>query len=352
MYYLILQHPGHNRVYFNSADKLALAELKLASRRLSSYPKEEPNVVRIEDIRYLAIETQVELIESDLEIISRLSFVFALFKSKKLEDISCLIPLKKKPYLSLEEKISSILKYQGKTNELFTKMMINVALLSSDFGYSDSIKLLDPIAGKGTTLFEGAVSGFDVYGIEIEPKSVHESIIFFKKFLEEERFKHISGKRQIYGTTKAEAIWISEFEYAKTKELFKSKTPNKKLGMICGKSQDAFKYFKKKHFNLLVGDLPYGVFHGNTTGKINEARTRDPSRLLNKSIEDWYQVLKFGGVAVIAFNAFVASKDKISKIFTQKGFKIMTDIPFTEFEHRVDQSIKRDIIVAKKENNN
>ena len=101
MYYLILQHPGHNRVYFNSADKLALAELKLASRRLSSYPKEEPNVVRIEDIRYLAIETQVELIESDLEIISRLSFVFALFKSKKLEDISCLIPLKKKPYLSL-----------------------------------------------------------------------------------------------------------------------------------------------------------------------------------------------------------------------------------------------------------
>lgn len=43
-------------------------------------------------------------------------------------------------------------------------MMINVALLSSDFNYNDRIQLLDPIAGKGTTLFEGAVYGFDTYG--------------------------------------------------------------------------------------------------------------------------------------------------------------------------------------------
>ena len=34
--YLILQHPGHNRVYYKVAGELALAELKLASQGLET----------------------------------------------------------------------------------------------------------------------------------------------------------------------------------------------------------------------------------------------------------------------------------------------------------------------------
>ena len=55
--------------------------------------------------------------------------------------------------------------------------MINVALLSSDFYNTKDINLLDPVAGKGTTLFESLIAGYNIYGIEINPNVVHEACI-------------------------------------------------------------------------------------------------------------------------------------------------------------------------------
>ena len=211
MKYLILQNPGHNRVYYNSADKLALAELKIATNRLSCNCSNE-NRLEIENIRYLTFETDNPLNQEDLTIISKLSFVFALFILEDLDDQKKLIPLRKVNYQYLDSKISSLLKYQGKTNELFTKLMINVALLASDFDYSDPINLLDPVAGKGTTLFESSIYGFDAYGIEIDSKAVQEVKVFFKKYLETERIKHKYSSSQIHGSNKAQAIQIERFE--------------------------------------------------------------------------------------------------------------------------------------------
>jgi len=347
MKYVILQHPGHNRVYYKLSGKLALAELKIASRRLSG-PCINIEIVEIEDIRYLSIETEKELLENDLQILSRLSFVFAIFKVDNLNGKPCLIPIKKVDYEYLDSKISSLLKYQGKTNELFTKMMINVALLSSDFNYTDKIHMLDPVSGKGTTLFEGAVYGFDVSGIEIESKFVHDTAIFFKKYLETERLKYSTIKRQIYGKNKLNAVNILEFEYARSKQEFKSKETVKKMGMVCGNSQDAFKYFKQKDFHLIVGDLPYGIFHGNSTDKKMSSVTRNPSELLSNCLPEWHKVLRKGGVVVVAWNSFVASRHKLSNIFAENGFDVLSQAPYDEFEHMVDKSIKRDIVVAKK----
>lgn len=347
MIYTILQHPGHNRVYYNSADKLALAELKLASKRLSTKCN-DIKVVDIENIRYLSIKTENDLSENDLQVLSRLSFVFAIFNAEELNGKTCLIPIRKADYEYLDSKISSLLKYQGKTNELFTRMMINVALLSSDFNYSENIKMLDPVAGKGTTLFEGTVNGFDVYGIEIEQKSVHEATVFFKKYLETERLKHNLTQRQIYGTNKSNAVNIQEFEYAYTKQEFKSQESVKKLGIVCGNSQDTFKYFKKEIFHLLIGDLPYGIFHGNKNDKRTTSVSRNPSELLSDCLPEWYKVLKKGGTVVVAWNSYVASRQKLTDIFSANGFDVLSQAPYNEFEHMVDKSIRRDIVVAKK----
>jgi len=251
-------------------------------------------------------------------------------------------------YEYLDNKISTLLKYQGKTNELFTRMMINVALLSSDFNYSSQIDLLDPVAGKGTTLFEASVYGFNAYGIEIESKSVHETCVYFKKFLEKERLKHKLQKRQIYGTNKSNAADIQEFEYARSKQEFKSPDNIKKFGMVCGNTSDSYKYFKKERFQLLVGDLPYGIVHGNTGDKKAASASRNPFELLNESLPAWYNVMKTGGVLVVAWNAFLISREKLSDTFSAYGFQVLTQTPYDEFEHMVDKSIKRDIIVAKK----
>ncbi len=300
MRYLILQNPGHNRVYYKSADKLALAELSIACKEMNCVCS-DVSIKEIENIRYLSFTTDDNLSQIDIDIISRLSFVFALFCEEKVNEDVLLKPLCKLNYEYLDQKISSILKYQGKTNELFTKMMLNVALLSSDFNYHENLTMLDPVAGKGTTLFEALVYGFNAYGIEKENKSVHELKVFFKKYLEQERYKHSFSDRKIYGTSKSDFKDILEFDFAKSKEEFKSDDNKKKLGVVCGDSQDAYKYFKKEIFHLIVGDLPYGIYHGNKSGQSQKSITRNPAEFLAESLQEWYKVLKKGGVVVVAW---------------------------------------------------
>jgi len=345
--YLILQHPGHNRVYYNLSGPLALAELKIASSRISVNAT-ATEIVDIEGIRYLSLTTDSELSESDLEIISRLSFVFALFELEQLGDINHLKPILKKEYEYVDSKISSLLKYAGKTNELFTKMMINVGLLSSDFSFEDHIHLLDPVAGKGTTLYEGSIYGFDVTGIEIDPKSAQAIQLFFKKYLETERLKYSLEKKQVFGKNKGEATYADQFQYALTKAEFKSEASRKQLNIITGSTLNASDYTKNNQFHLLVGDLPYGVAHGNSLDKKSTSITRNPAELLEASLPGWFKVLKTGGVVVIAWNAFVVSRKRLSDLFTQHGFEVLSEAPYNEFEHMVDRSIKRDIVVAKK----
>ena len=348
MNYLILQHPGHNRVYYNTAAPIALAELTIAVKKLSVVCQ-EPDIILLENIRYLSFETDRELTEDDLLLLSRLSFVFAMYILEKQPDKKVLIPIKKVDYEYVDSKISSLLKYKGKTNELFTKTMINVAVLSSTFDPREKIQMLDPVAGKGTTLFEGTVYGYDAFGIEIESKSVSEAVLFFKKYLEAERLKHNSNKRQLYGATKAVAITIQEFTYARNKEEFKSEETIKKWGIVSGNAQDAFNYFKKERFHIIVGDLPYGISHGNAADKKYISKTRNPAVFLSECLPEWNKALKTGGCIVVAWNVFVVSREKLTILFNANGFKVLSHSPYDSFEHRVDQSIKRDLIVAIKE---
>ena len=60
--YLILQHPGHNRVYFNLSGKLALAELKIASQKLNANCY-EIEIIEIKGVRYISFKTDIEIKE-------------------------------------------------------------------------------------------------------------------------------------------------------------------------------------------------------------------------------------------------------------------------------------------------
>ena len=162
MIYLILQHPGTNKVYYAASDKIALAELQIACANIS-IPVSELKITEIAGVRYLSLEVENEFTPDDLNIISRLSFVFALFKQKEVNDEKYLFPVLTTDYEYIDSKISNILKYKGKTNEQLTKMMINVALLTSDYNYNHSIKILDPIAGKGTTLYEAVITSYSIH---------------------------------------------------------------------------------------------------------------------------------------------------------------------------------------------
>ncbi len=336
MQYLILQNPGHNRVYYKAADKLALAELKIAATRLSM-PITDLAVVELARVRYLSFECAGELTESDFIIISRLSFLFALYRREG----ELLAPVEAFPGYYINPKIGSLLKYHGKTNELFTRMMVNVAALSAGIAPGDVVELLDPCAGRGTTLYEGAIYGYNCYGVELDAKSVQEGALFFKKYLEEERYKHKASSRQVAGTTKSDAVYINEFEYNKSKK----EEVQKRLGLVCGDTQEMTRYFKNSRFHLIVGDLPYGIAHNNSSARDTRSM-RNPSELLDGALDQWCKVLKKGGVIALAWNSFLVSRSKLAELFESKGLQVLDGEPYQELEHMVDKSIKRDVILA------
>lgn len=340
MKYLILQNPGHNRVYYDQSEKLALAELKIAAG-LFEAKSESIESVTIAGIRYLELQVETELSAKDIHLISNLSFVFAMYK----QDGESLVPVQRDTNEYLPEKLSGIQKYHGKTNELFTRMMISVAAMSSEFFGKENIKLLDPVAGRGTGLFEAAIQGLHAYGIEKDNKSANEGAAFFALSLKE-RYKHEYQLRPVAGSSKKDAVKMHDFSYAKSKEEFADKSQQKLLGMVEGDTLNASSYFKENYFHLMVGDLPYGIVHGNKDRKQKSGNTRNPSDLMQECLPEWYKILKTGGAVVMAWNSFLLPYKRMADLFEEAGFTVCSDEPYLQFEHRVDQSIKRNIVVA------
>lgn len=344
MIYAILCNPGHNRVYFETSLKLAISEFNIVAQKLSTV-FENVQHQNIYGVDYLTFQTAEELSLSDIATIFELSFIYALFKIEHINSELYLKPIEKIKDEFVDDSIGTILKYTGKTNEIFTRLMINIAYYSQD--NRDNIRLLDPLAGKGTTLYEGLIKGYDVYGIEIGTNIVNESYHFVKKFLETARYKFEHDALKLSGENKAFTSLRHTFKIAKTKEDFKSKNI-KTLELIAGNSVYANKYYKKNYFDIIVGDLPYGVQHGIITNEKQTSLTRNPTELLTSCLPVWYEVLKPNGIIVLSWNNNVLSRKKMEELFDTQYFAVQNDGAYLQFEHRVDQAILRDIIVVRK----
>ncbi len=346
MEYAILCNPGHNRVYFETSLQLAQAEFLLAARRFSVVCG-GAGLETICGVPYFIFQTEGELSSGDIRKLSALSFVYALFSLKREGREVLLRPILRTDERFVDESIGTILKYTGKTNELFTRMMIHIAQLSQETGEEDGLRLLDPVAGKGTTLYEGLIRGFDVYGVEVGEKVTAEAYHYLKRFLETARYKFTFKTVRISGENKSFSAARHTFLIAKSKE--DAKNGNQKTAeFIAGNSMHAQLFFKKNFFHMIVGDLPYGVQHGNVTAEKRSSLTRNPSELLEACLPAWKQVLKPGGAVVLAWNSNVLPREKMTAIFERHGFRVLQEGPYLEFAHRVDQSIRRDILAAVK----
>lgn len=343
--YALLGNPGHNRVYFEESKKLSVSELKIAAETMSVHCYDMRELT-IADIFYIGFSADTHLSEDDIKILSRLSFVYAIFELTEHEDKTLLLPIPWQTSYFIDTDISTILKYSGKTNELFTRMMINVAEMSCTFNESH-MRLLDPIAGKGTTLYEGLTLGHDVYGIEIGTKTVKESYHFLKKYLETKKYKHTSKIMRASGKNKSFTATKHMLDIARTKDEVKSDR-QRHAELVSGNSMYTNAIYTKNYFHMIVGDLPYGVQHGNVTNEKQSSMTRNPKQLLVACLKSWYDVLKPGGVIVLAWNTHVLPRPELTEIFRNAGFAVFDDEVYLEFEHPVDRSIQRDIIVAKK----
>ena len=340
--YGLLLNPGHNRVYYKASQQMSLAEFEITAQKMECSVNEVKGEL-IAGVYYLTFTCENELSEKDLDKIAGLSFVFALFRMEGETLIPVLIP---KADLT-DVNLSSMLKYTGKTNEIFTRMMINVAVSSCKMAEPERINLLDPIAGKGTTLFEGITMGYDASGIEIGDKAAAESYHYLKKYLEIERIKHKANPHKQKEADKKFTCMHYEIDLGKTKDAFK-KHEEQHWHLVCGNSLYADHYFGKNKFHILVGDLPYGVQHGNVTAEKQSSFTRNPKELVKACLPAWKKVLKTGGVIVLSWNTHVLPKAQLAEVFEEAGFEVLLEGPYDKFMHRVDNSIMRDIIVARK----
>ena len=185
--YAMLLAPSANRVYADQASRIAVAELAAFAPVLSS-ELAEIEVTGIGGVEYLTFTA--ELRPRDISYISNLSAAYALFE--RVED-ELLRPLALTPLARYDSDLITIPKYAGKTNEQFTKLVLNLTLLASASAQrmlDGHLTVLDPLCGRGTTLNQALMYGYDGIGVEIDGKDVEAYKLFLQTWLKRKRLKH------------------------------------------------------------------------------------------------------------------------------------------------------------------
>jgi SAM-dependent methyltransferase len=331
--YALLVSPSSNRVYAQSAPALALAELGVVGERIAAGGIGDARVEQLGSIDYVTFEAE-HLEPLALEWLSNLAATFALFELEGGK----LTPLTLERWDQLDSDLVSIQKYAGKTNETFTKLLINATLAASSFAAQprQALSLLDPLCGRGTTLNQALTYGFHATGVEHDAKDFEAYSQFIQRWVKDKRFKHQAVKGHVKGHAKLDLeLGLDKARY-KAGELLRVSYVNADTLAIA-------KVFQPRTFDLIVTDAPYGVQHGATTaGEL----ARNPRELLREAIPVWRQALRPGGALGISWNNLVAHRGQLAELLQQSGLEVSDSPAYRSFEHRVDSSITRDLIVG------
>ena len=235
------------------------------------------------------------------------------------------------PFVPLE--MAETRRYKGKTNEVFTRVLLNIALFAGAYANNldERLRILDPLAGGGTTLFLALSAGYDAFGIELDKQDVETTAVFIRQYLES---IHIHVKeRDERGRRAGRRI---QFEIGR-------KSDSRLLVLVNGDAIQADMHMREvmggPHVHAIVGDLPYGIQH---FGEI--------SSLLTNALPVWTNMLFPGGTLALAWNATRVERAEIVNFLEQEaGLLVRNEPPYTQFAHSVDRVIKRrDIIVGVK----
>ena len=331
MEYLLLANPGHNRVYLDAAQGAAAAEL---SRLLPRCGVESTQLCGQPALR---LTCEQPLSEAERNACARSSLFYALFEGA---GEGLLRPVEVPVWQYLPDSLNTILKYPGKTNEQFTRMMVNLAQCASD-GLRETPTLLDPMCGQGTTLFEAAIRGWNAVGLEVQEQPVHKGATYFVKYLEAGRYKHKRSeeKRTQGGKRIAQLVTV---EYAAKKDDWYAEN-TRKVQFFRADSALCDQLLPKNAADLLVCDLTYGVQHGASGGG---SLQRNAAKIVREVAPGWWKALRPGAGVALAYNVLTTPRQHLADAMEAAGFTVLPQVE--GLEHRVDQSILRDVLVAKK----
>ena len=338
--YALLVHPSANRVYADASVALTVAELGvLAATRLEGRLGEaEP--VRIAGVSYLTFDG--DLTAADLAHLGDVSTAMALFERAG----DTLMPVELPRRGRFDDDLLTILKYPGKTNEVFTHLLLNVTVWSGR-ERDRPLTVLDPMCGRGTTLNQVLMNGWHACGLDLDERDFEAYAAFVRQWLKDKRLKHSADVTPV----RREGVKLGRRLHAEigaTKEEWKEGRAIT-LDYVCADTLNTRAVHRARSVDAVVTDAPYGVLHGvqHGTGR-GDRLARSPLELLHDAVPVWAEVLRPGGAMGIAWNTKVAARDDALEILAGAGLEPLVDGPYQGFEHRVDQSIQRDILVARR----
>lgn len=332
MTYAFLLYPHANIRYRQSLLQLAVQELSMTLSALGRETEVVPQ--KMGGAMFLTFEA-AKLTERDMRMLSQLASVYMLFE---MED-GKLTTLERTHPNYVGEDLPALLKYKGKTNEMFTDTMLTMALAASAFMpvHDSQLVVCDPMAGRGTTLMLALRRGYHGVGIEIGKADVKEAADYMTRYLEFHRIKYkrtdsaLTVRGQVGGRE-------NKFVFSDSAEHFKD-GDTRTLRLICGDTREAEALLKPNSVHLMVTDAPYGVQKG-TAGRQNSI-----GGTIAAALPGWFDVLKSGGVLAMSFNTHVTRREGLVRLFEKAGFEI---VQTANLEHWVEQAISRDVILARK----
>ena len=332
MTYAFLLYPHANIRYRQSLLQLAVQELSMTLSALGREAEVVPQ--KMGGAMFLTLEA-AKLTERDMRMLSQLASVYMLFE---MED-GKLTTLERTHPNYVGEDLPALLKYKGKTNEMFTDTMLTMALAASAFMpvHDSQLVVCDPMAGRGTTLMLALRRGYHGVGIEIGKADVKEAADYMTRYLEFHRIKYkrtdsaLTVRGQVGGRE-------NKFVFSDSAEHFKD-GDTRTLRLICGDTREAEALLKPNSVHLMVTDAPYGVQKG-TAGRQDSI-----GGTIAAALPGWFDVLKSGGVLAMSFNTHVTRREGLVRLFEKAGFEI---VQTANLEHWVEPAISRDVILARK----
>ncbi|MEV3922043.1 TRM11 family SAM-dependent methyltransferase [Actinomadura coerulea] len=347
--YGLLVSPSHNRVYAQAAADLVKAELAVFSERALGGRVRDLEETAIGGVPYVTFSAD-GLTEQDVRLLSNLSSLYALFQIEG----DLLRPVALQPLDLFGSDLLTIQKYSGKTNEYFTKLLLNVTAMATD-SPMDLIdgrpRVFDPMCGRGTTLNQAMMYGLDAAGMDVDGKDFDAYAAFIKTWLKNNRVKH---QAEIANVRREKAVLGRRLHVTlgASKERYKS-GETMEITVVNADSLGAGRFFRPASFDLIVTDAPYGVQHGSRSkgaqpGKGGPRLSRSPVELLESAVPEWARLLRPGGAVGISWNTFVGRREQLAEILASSGLDVRDSDAYRGFRHRVDQAISRDLIVAAK----
>ncbi|HEX4225372.1 MAG TPA: SAM-dependent methyltransferase [Pseudonocardiaceae bacterium] len=349
--YAVMHYPAANRVYAESSIRLLVSELRAFDERALGNRLGDIAETAIGGVGYVTFSAP-ELSELDVELLSNVSTLYALFEVQG----DVLRPITVRRLDKFDSDLLTIQKYAGKTNELFTKLLLNVTALAIEEPsrmVTDRLRVLDPMCGRGTTHNHAMMYGYDVSGLDLDPKDFDEYTRFIKTWLKNKRIKHQADAAPIrrnhvhLGRRLDITLGIDKESYKAGDAL--------QVNYVNADTLRSNEFFRARWFDLIVTDAPYGIQHGSRSGAGVPSRqqrtgdlSRDPRRLLGQAIPVWAGMLRPGGAIGISWNDLVLDRAELTDMVTDAGLDVLESEAYLGFAHRVDQAINRDVLVARK----